>query len=144
MIDESKWNQSQAIDLCVLVEAICPEFGCHVALTGGCLYRTGPRKDCDLLFYRIRQSPEINQFGLFEALEKIGFTEIRGLGWCWKASYEGRNLDLFFPEQSSGDYTPEEIADRNECLAEVRFWRDIRNDRLATALAENFDDDFLF
>lgn len=36
-----------------------------VALTGGCLYKPEPRDDCDILFYRIRQTKEINHKGLY-------------------------------------------------------------------------------
>lgn len=45
------WTQSEAIDFCKKIEAICIKYGCHVALTGGTLYGDGPRKDCDILFY---------------------------------------------------------------------------------------------
>ena len=49
------WTQQHAIELCKRIESVCPRYGCHVALTGGLLYKDGPRKDCDILFYRIRQ-----------------------------------------------------------------------------------------
>lgn len=39
------WTQKEAIELCVKIEAICPKYGCHVALTGGLLYKEGERKD---------------------------------------------------------------------------------------------------
>jgi len=87
------------------------------------LYKEGERKDCDLLFYRIRQEPVIRMWELFEALETVGFYEIRGLGWCWKAIYEGRNLDLFFPDQPAGEYTEEEKEAAAEAKREVRDWR---------------------
>ena len=41
----SQWTQEQAIALCRKIEAVCPPFGCHVALTGGALYKDGPRKE---------------------------------------------------------------------------------------------------
>jgi hypothetical protein len=101
-----KWTQSQAIELCRLIEGICPKFGCHVALTGGCLYRDGERKDLDVLFYRIRQTPEIDHDGLFAALAEIGIEKTGGFGWCHKATFEGRKIDCFFPEED-GDYPTE-------------------------------------
>ena len=70
------WTQSQAIDLCRQIEAIAPEFGCHVALTGGLLYKDGNRKDCDIVFYRVRQVAEINVKGLFDALCAIGVRRV--------------------------------------------------------------------
>lgn len=98
-----RWTLAPAVDLCRLIEAICPEFGCHVALTGGCLYKDGERKDLDILFYRIRQVEEIDKDGLFEALRAIGVEHVKGFGWCHKATFNGLPIDCFFPEED-GDY----------------------------------------
>lgn len=101
------WNLPLAVELARKVEQICPPFGCHVALTGGCLYKDGMRKDADLLFYRIRQVDQIDVEGLFEALKSIGVHKTGGFGWCHKAVFEGMPLDCFFPEDStdtSGSY----------------------------------------
>lgn len=103
------WTQAEAIELCRLIEAVCPTFGCHVALTGGCLYKDGERKDLDILFYRIRQVYEIDADGLWQALEKIGVVFDRGFGWCCKATFNGRSIDCFFPEEE-GEYPPCEDA----------------------------------
>lgn len=106
------WTLQEAVDLCKKIEAICPEFGCHVALTGGSLYKEGPRKDLDLLFYRIRQVKEIDTGGLFTALRKTGVYQTSGFGWCHKATFfsqgEQKNIDMFFPEAIGGDdeYVP--------------------------------------
>ncbi len=97
--------------MCAVIERICPKFGCHVALTGGCLYKSGLRKDCDVLFYRIRQTPEINVDGLFEALAMRGFVRQSGFGWCYKATWEGKPVDCFFPENLSGEYIRIDPAD---------------------------------
>ena len=105
----STWTQPEAIALCVSVEGICPAYGCHVALTGGLLYKNGNRKDCDLLFYRIRQRSEIDMDGLWSALDEIGLVKLSGFGWCYKAKFKGKSVDCFFPEeQQDGDseYTP--------------------------------------
>lgn len=94
----SKWLQFEAIALATIVESIAPDFGCHVALTGGCLYKTGLRKDCDLLFYRIRQVDEIDREGLVNALSMIpGFVLTTKHGWVQKATYYEKSVDLFFP-----------------------------------------------
>ncbi len=108
------WTQHEAIELCTKIEAICPAFGCHVALTGGLLYKAGPRKDCDLLFYRIRQVEAINESGLFEALAAIGIEKIGGFGWCHKALFEGKKIDCFFPEETGGEYVRTESEDTPE------------------------------
>lgn len=102
------WTQSEAIELCRKVESICPMFGCHVALTGGLLYKDGDRKDCDLLFYRIRQAREIDLAGLWDALRSIGLNKKSGFGWCYKAEFNGKHVDCFMPEEQGGEY---ELAD---------------------------------
>lgn len=98
------WTQSEAIKLCTKIESICPQFGCHVALTGGALYKTGYRKDLDILFYRIRQVKQIDMDGLWIALERIGIKKKSGFGWCYKAKYGIKSVDCFFPEEESGEY----------------------------------------
>ncbi len=102
------WNQSDAIALCVAVEAVCPPCGCHVALTGGLLYKVGARKDCDLLFYRIRQVEKIDMDSLWPTLSSIGIIKNSGFGWCYKATYSGKPIDIFFPEEQGGEYSSEE------------------------------------
>ena len=126
-----KWTQPEAIALCRQIEAICPNFGCHVALTGGLLYKDGPRKDCDILFYRIRQVEEIDIDGLFNALGNIGVNKIGGFGWCHKAEFEGRAIDCFFPEEQDGEY---ERADRDDLCGWTE--QDIREE-VAFMEAEN-------
>lgn len=100
------WMQSEAIELCRKIEQVCPEYGLHVALTGGTLYKDGKRKDCDILFYRIRQVEleDIDTDALFAALEeKIGLKKVSGYGWCHKAIYQGKNIDCFFPEETGNE-----------------------------------------
>jgi hypothetical protein len=121
------WTQADAVALCRAIEDVCPPSGCHVALTGGALYKDGPRKDADLLFYRIRQRPEIDMEALFAALGTVGVAVTFDYGWCVKATYEGKPLDLFFPERDGDDY-PSSSAAKEEvgllCLtsgSEVAF-----------------------
>jgi hypothetical protein len=100
------WTHEQAVDLCTMIEQVAPRFGCHVALTGGLLYKDGPRKDCDLLIYRIRQCPAIDMLGLWTALKAEGLVKKSGFGWCYKAVYTTgweeefaeKPVDIFFPE----------------------------------------------
>jgi hypothetical protein len=100
-----KWTLEEAVEVCRAVEAVCPPFGCHVALTGGTLYKDGKRKDLDLLFYRIRQAPEIDLDGLWNVLENtVGIKLSRGFGWCFKAELNGKPIDCFFPEEQGGEY----------------------------------------
>lgn len=95
---------AQAIILCREIEEIAPIYGCHVALTGGCLYRDGVRKDIDILFYRIRQVDKIDHDGLKAALQAVvGLTDIKGFGWLLKAKWKDMDVDMFFPEEIGGD-----------------------------------------
>jgi hypothetical protein len=94
------WTLEQAVALCRRVEEVCPPFGCHVALTGGVLYKDGPRKDLDLLFYRVRQVKAIDRAGLFAALQQVGLIQLKGWDWCYKATFHRKPVDLFFPEQA--------------------------------------------
>ncbi len=98
------WTQSEAVELCRVIESICPPYGCHVALTGGALYKDGPRKDADILFYRVRQVDQIDIPGLFESLAGIGVIKQSGFGWCHKAEWRGKAIDIFFPEEVEGEY----------------------------------------
>lgn len=103
LLEEDKhlvWTLEDAVELCRILEAITPTFGAHVALTGGCLYKDGKRKDADILFYRIRQQKVIDEVGLIQKLRDIGFTIIKRSGWVVKAFYHDKPLDLFFPEEA--------------------------------------------
>lgn len=103
ILGQTNWTQEEAIALCRAVEKVCPAYGCHVALTGGCLYKDGVRKDCDLIFYRIRQTPKIDVEGLFEALKAVGLYRLSGFGWIYKANWHSKPVDCLFPEEQGGD-----------------------------------------
>lgn len=106
------WSQGEAIDLCIKLEELAPEFGCHVALTGGLLYKSGPRKDADILFYRIRQSALYKEALLDTLEEELGFEIYDDHGFVVKAGYQGRSLDLLFPDVSNGTYGNMGIPDQ--------------------------------
>lgn len=106
------WTQSEAIALASRIESVCPEYGCHVALTGGLLYKEGQRKDCDFILYRIRQVPVIDLDGLWIALETLGVVKQSGFGWSYKAEHNGKRVDFLLPEEHGGEYDttqPEQI-----------------------------------
>ncbi len=102
MNTDKYWTQEQAIELCVILENIVPAFGCHVALTGGLLYRQGPRKDCDIILYRIRQVKQVLFDDLFVELAKQGIEKTSGFGFCIKAKYNGKRIDFLMPEKEGG------------------------------------------
>lgn len=109
-IERKKWTQDQAISLINEIAPKTKEAGCHVALTGGCLYKEGERKDVDILFYRIRQVDDIDIEKLESILKDIGVNITDKYGFVYKAIYKNKPVDLFFPEfQESiyGDYDGE-------------------------------------
>lgn len=98
---KNMWDTSEAVVLCSILEPIVAEFDCHVALTGGLLYKAGPRKDCDIVIYRRgrykdeKELPEFNQTALIDAIEKVltihdVYTRVT------KASYNDKAVDLIF------------------------------------------------
>ena len=93
-----QWELKDAVELCIQLETIAPFYGCHVALTGGCLYKPGLRKDVDIMFYRIRQISELDKEGLLNKLYTMGFVNQRTFGWVTKCEYTGKGVDLFFPD----------------------------------------------
>jgi hypothetical protein len=98
------WAHEEAVALATLVEMVCVKAGCHVALTGGLLYKSGARKDCDFLFYRIRQIEKIDMDLLWKELATVGVMKTGGFGWCYKAQFTGKQIDCFFPEEQGGEY----------------------------------------
>lgn len=109
-IDTEKptWSQAEAIALCREIEKVAPLANAHVALTGGCLYKKGERKDLDILFYRIRQATRIELDALWQELQDIGIAFKSGSRWCMKATYFGRSIDCFFPEEE--EFTDAELT----------------------------------
>lgn len=99
--DPTWWEKGEAITLSQKIESIAPRFGFHVALTGGLLYKTGPRKDADFLFYEVRGSDSPADYeGLIDALQSIDFVLGEDFGFIHKATYQGKRVDLMFPERA--------------------------------------------
>jgi hypothetical protein len=101
------WTHNEAVELCKLIEPIAQQYGAHVALSGGLLYKEGERKDCDLVFYRHRQARFLDKTQLLEALRAGRLLYMANdYGFCVKAwsdfgtavSSIGRSVDLLFPE----------------------------------------------
>jgi hypothetical protein len=100
---DKPWTRDLALELCRDLERLAPAHGAHIGLTGGLLYKDGPRKDCDIIIYRIRQWPEIDADAMFAAFGSVGVTKVSGFGWCHKAEWRGMPIDFFFPEEA-GEY----------------------------------------
>jgi hypothetical protein len=108
------WNAADAVQLCSDIELFAPEAGCHVALTGGTLYKCNDRKDVDIMFYRIRQVDKIDEEKLFALLqERLGFVMGKRWGWVQKATYRGKDVDLLFPDYVDvpGEFETQSSAD---------------------------------
>lgn len=70
----STWTRESAIDACHVLEPALAPLGIHVALTGGCLYKEGPRKDMDVILYR-HAGMELAPFvDVMKALLGLGIT----------------------------------------------------------------------
>lgn len=113
----NQWTQDRAIMLCRILETVVIPFGCHVALTGGLLYKDGPRKDCDIIIYRKGEASsdpdrpsfeeQVDRDALIRAVAATGF-KIEGVFTrVAKLTCIDDNslLDLIFPE-CGGAYTP--------------------------------------
>jgi hypothetical protein len=97
-------NQLKAIEICnKLYEVLSPR-GFYPAMTGGCLYKEGERKDCDIVIFRNRQAVDGFELQeLEEVLTSIGFTSFQHFGFVTKAKFDGCDIDLFNPETSADD-----------------------------------------
>ena len=112
------WTQQEAIELCVRLEPVASAHRCHVALTGGLLYKEAPRKDCDIIVYfegRKATDTEAKTFA-----ECVNRDNLITAFWhacdlppqdiysrVVKCLYRGKSVDLIFPELD-GEYRPEE------------------------------------
>lgn len=133
---------NDGVELCRIIEAFCPQFGCHVALTGGCLYKDGDRKDIDILFYSVRQS-EMDRDGLSDALLAAGLEIIGVHGWMQKMRWRGVMVDVFFPETpktSSDEYRRRDETDPDH-MRELAYERREAEAALA-CMPELINEDF--
>lgn len=105
---ERMWSRDEAFDLCRILESVCSKFGCHIGLTGGLLYKSGPRKDCDIIVYRAGQADpteerppfaeEIDRNALISAVESAGLVLVKEYTRVVKFLADNKPVDLIFPE----------------------------------------------
>lgn len=97
-------TKAVAEELCLKIYEALGPFGFYPALTGGVLYKTGSRKDVDIVIYRNRQkSPAFEMSDLEGLLKKSGLEDIEFFGFVTKAKYGAVNVDLFNPETANDD-----------------------------------------
>lgn len=109
LVDLTKfWSVTEAVELCTLIQSVSPNHNCHPALTGGLLYKTGLRKDCDIVIYQRGDTdgvrPPINWDGLWFDLVKIGLDMNVDYGYVKKCVWRGKTVDIFDPTKDGGDY----------------------------------------
>lgn len=100
------WTQQDAIALCVAIEQFAPNHGAHVALTGGCLYKTGIRRDCDIVLYRHDKSTPVNWDGILRDLATLGIKpdeKLPGYGYYHRTWQGERRID-FLCREEEGEY----------------------------------------
>lgn len=108
------WSQQDTIALCTALEPVAATLRCHVALTGGLLYKDGPRKDCDVVVYfeghkkAIEPSETfatetfatcVDRAALLNAFwNSCGLQPMNQYSRVVKCLYQGKPVDLIFPE----------------------------------------------
>jgi hypothetical protein len=117
-----KWNLDEALALCTAIHEIPSQnFNCHPALTGGLLYKSGPRKDCDIVIYQRGdvdgERLPIDWPGLWSALDGIGLKLVMDYGYVKKCTYNGKLVDVFDPTEDGGNYG--QIEEAAAAVAEI-------------------------
>lgn len=108
---QTKNTEAVAKELCKKIYDALSPFGFYPALTGGCLYKEGNRKDIDIVIYRNRQkSPSFEMSDLEGMLKKAGLGEFCFFGFVAKAKYREFNVDIFNPETNAGDTYEQEAT----------------------------------
>lgn len=109
------WTTEQGIALCQTLEPYALQDNAHVALTGGLLYREGPRKDCDVVIYRRglykgeKELPEFDRPKFLESIKHLLHVEADYLRVTKCKTFHGKPVDLIFvnvvgaPHDLAGD-----------------------------------------
>jgi hypothetical protein len=93
------WTAIQALEFLKKVEEFAPQYGYHVGLTGGVLYKDGPRKDLDMIIYPHNDPKNVPDDKGFEdaLLNNLGIIiEAKHYGWLKKAKYGFCSIDMFY------------------------------------------------
>lgn len=110
------WTQGEALDLAINLEPVAAKNNVHIGLTGGLLYKPGPRKDCDFVVYRHNSEETWGK-----PIERIGFENdlLRQWHTDWafvsthprvtKMTYRGKSVDFIYCELL-GAYNTQETA----------------------------------
>jgi hypothetical protein len=116
------WTLDEGLALCRKIQELpSQQFSCHPALTGGLLYKDGPRKDCDIVIYQRgdvggKRDP-IDWKGFWKAAQTIGLEMLNDFGYVKKCFYQGKSVDVIDPTHES-DYPPESETIHRFCVNE--------------------------
>lgn len=123
------WDRNMAVKLAMKMEAQASAADLHVALTGGVLYKDGPRKDADFIIYR-HNTPESIDSKEDLAYRRAAFEKNLGIfygieikahyGYLTKAEWEGNKFDIMYPElrKPGEEYQNQEIGPVNAPAAD--------------------------
>lgn len=138
-----------AVDLCCMLEPLAAELSLHVALTGGCLYKEGQRKDIDIVLYSHDpdDQPSLASF-LWLAYKRYGVLLLDGNGSrVRKCVWRGLAIDFIIPESdgsyltqhplSLGGKTPQAVPARPD---EFHYRRPPREDELGPLCSPMMED----
>lgn len=97
-----------AIILCTLLYEHLRGIGIYPALTGGCLYKQGNRKDIDIVLYmdnsNLRELEDIEG-----KLKAVGLENFKHFGYVTKCLWNGYTVDILLPQTlKDDDYDEEE------------------------------------
>ena len=104
------WTQAEGLEFARTLEPLAVQCGAHVGLTGGLLYKDGPRKDLDIVVYEVRQE-RFDKKRFLTLLRILANLEITGIyGFVVKArDTRGRVVDFLFPDyEGEATYYPAE------------------------------------
>lgn len=92
-------TNSDGLELCKILYTELSSEGFYPALTGGLLYKSGERKDIDIVIFRNRQLHASFEMKEIEhLLMKVGLSDFTYYGFVTKAKWKGFTVDLFNPE----------------------------------------------
>lgn len=100
-------NIESAVKIAHLLEKGLPD-NLHIGLTGGVLYKDGPRKDIDFVVYSHRCFELIDTNWLAGLLLGLGLRNVTNFGRVIKGRFvigsEIVDIDIIVPESATGEY----------------------------------------
>ncbi len=115
--DNTTWVLSEAIELCQILEKAFEKenVGYHTGLTGGCLYKRGERKDCDIIIYphntHIKERNKTDKSKITKIFTTLGIVLREDNGKMGKWEWQGKRVDFFILDECiCGEYYGEKMV----------------------------------